>query len=109
MTNYPRRRRANRDKQLELFTGSAPASNGPPSGRETMRLYGAVLFLRIYAGCNVWKAGREHLVAGRQVTTAQLMQLAQAETRRICGNSNMPDYALHRLGLGPRPADYPAA
>lgn len=100
MNRRQHRRRANRDQQLEIFGDAWNQTNGPPpSFRESRRLYGAVLFLRIYAGQNCWRAGREHLVAGRQVTTQQLIQLATAETRRITGASEMPGYVLFRLGL----------
>jgi hypothetical protein len=96
------RRRSN--KQPDLFPdGVAQIGHNSAPGprlRETRKLYAAVLYLRIYGGTTVYRVGREHLVDGRQVSTAQLGQLFRAECRRICGSAHIPDYALHRLGLG---------
>jgi hypothetical protein len=44
------------------------------------------------------------LVARRDL----LLELTQAEVRRVLGKDEIPDFALYRLGFAPRPADYPA-
>lgn len=104
------RRRSN--KQPDLFPEGVAqiGHNGAPGprSRENTRLYAGVLFLRIYGGKTVYRVGREHLVAGRQVSTRQLLELTQAESRRINGKAEIPDFALYRLRMGPRPAGYPA-
>jgi hypothetical protein len=61
------------------------------------------LFLRIYGAVPVFRVGREHLVDGRQVTTHQLHQLATATCRLELGSSEIPAYALFRLGMAPAP------
>lgn len=97
-----RRRRKN---QADLFAGlQIPASNGAPIGRESTRLYQAVLLLRIYGAVPVFRVGREHLVDGRQVSTHQLHQFAQATCRRHFGKPEIAPYALVRLGFPPPPA-----
>jgi hypothetical protein len=105
------RRRSN--KQPDLFPAGVAqvGHNGAPEirGRETDRLYIGVLFLRIYGGKTVYRVGREHLVGGRQVSTRQLLELTAAEARRLGGSPEIPGFALYRLRMVPRPADYPPA
>jgi hypothetical protein len=105
------RRRSNRQPDLFPAGVAQVGHNGAPEtrAREHPRLYLGVLFLRIYGGKSVYRVGREHLVDGRQVSSRQLMELAQAETRRVLGKSQIPDFALYRLRMGPRPAGYPPA
>lgn len=55
--------------------------------------------MRIYGAKSVYRAGREHRVAGKQLSTAQLHQLAQAESSRVTGHAEFPIYVLHRLGF----------
>jgi hypothetical protein len=95
----------------DLFPIAQLGHNGAPEirGRESDRLYLGVLFLRIYGGKTVYRRGREHLVGGRQVSTRQLLELTAAEARVKLGKAEIPGYALYRLRMAPRPADYPPA
>lgn len=94
-----RRGNHHKPKQPDLF-GATIGHNGAPSrSREGRQLYTGVLFLRIYGGKTVYRVGREHLVAGRQVSTGQLQQLVKAECGRPCNRDELPDYVLHRLGM----------
>lgn len=103
-----RRGNHHKPKQGDMFAGMGHnGAPGPERAREPARLYAGVLFLRIYGAKAVYRVGREHLVAGRQVSTRQLLELAQAESQKICNSPEIPDFALYRLGLGPRPAAYP--
>lgn len=87
------RRRANKDP--DLFAGMGHNQPPRPHDRESDRLYGAVLFLRIYAGRNVWRVGCRHQVGHRQLTTHQLVN----EARSISGVDEFPDYVRKRLGV----------
>lgn len=103
------RRRSNRQPDLFPDGVAQIGHNSAPGGhtRESRRLYTAVLLLRIYGSSTVYRVGREHLVASRQVSTRQLVELAEAHCRRNWGKAEIPDFALYRLGMAPRPADYP--
>lgn len=48
-----------------------------PRRRESPKLYAAILAFRA-RGWSVRRCGAQHLVAGRQVTTRELMRLAKA-------------------------------
>lgn len=97
------RRRSN--KQPDLFPEGVAqiGHNGAPGPRtrEKAGLYAGVLFLRIYGSKTVYRVGREHLVAGRQVSTRQLEHLVAAECSRQTGHREMPPYVLQRLGFAP--------
>lgn len=93
------RRGMHRKPQPDLFTAQIGHNGGPPRSRETRRFYEAVLFLRIYGAKAVWRVGAEHLVAGRQVSTAQLHQLCRAECRVMFNSDQIPPFARDRLGV----------
>lgn len=94
-------------KQLELFPALAGHNMPPRLGTESDRLYTAILFLRIYGGTPVFRAGKEHRVGNRQVSTLQLHKLTAAACRRACGRYPIPDFALYRLRMGPKPDGWP--